>query len=56
MSQEEAKGVNKPMWSWVPNLYMHRWLRITPSYAYSFFLNFSLAPLVAYGVFQYHRS
>lgn len=32
-------------------LYLNRWLRITPSYAFSFFLNYSLAPLVAYGTF-----
>lgn len=39
-------------------LYLNRWLRITPSYAFSFFLNYSLAPLVAYGTarFTWHST
>lgn len=39
----------KSMFRWVPALYLHRWMRITPAYAFAFFLHWKIAPILSYG-------
>jgi hypothetical protein len=49
LDKQEAKGELGPAYKWVPMYYLHRWMRVTPAYAFAFFLHWKLAPLIAYG-------
>jgi len=50
LDKESARGeAKKSAWKWVPSMYFHRWLRITPAYFFAFFLHWKVAPLLAYG-------
>jgi len=50
LDKEAARGgAKQSAWKWVPTLYFHRWLRITPAYLYAFFIHWKIAPLLAYG-------
>ncbi len=49
LDKEQAKGTTKPAYKWIPSLYFHRWMRITPAYLYAFFIHWKIAPLLSYG-------
>lgn len=55
LDKEHAKGLSKPAYKWIPSLYLHRWLRITPAYMFAFFLHWKIAPLLAYGTYSASR-
>ncbi len=49
LDKEELKGTEKPIQKWLPMFYLHRYLRVTPAYAFAFFLHWKVAPLLATG-------
>jgi len=50
LDKESKKNVeSKSLMSWMPSMFIHRVLRVLPSYAFTLFVHWKVAPFLAYG-------